>query len=71
MTSQTYLVEGMTCGHCAAAVNREVRAVDGVTDTAVDVDAKTLTVTTGTAAPADEAIAAAVVEAGYTLVGRA
>ncbi|CAI9391627.1 heavy-metal-associated domain-containing protein [Microbacterium sp. T2.11-28] len=71
MTTQTYLVDGMTCGHCAAAVTREVRAVDGVTDTAVDVTAKTLTVTTGPDAPADEAIAAAVVEAGYTLVGRA
>lgn len=70
MSIQTYTVEGMTCGHCAAAVTREVAAVDGVTDTAVDVSAGTVTVTTDTAAD-DAAIAAAVGEAGYTLVGRA
>jgi len=70
MTVQTYSVEGMTCGHCAAAVTREVSALADVTDVAVDVSAKTVTVTTSAATAADEAIAAAVDEAGYTLVGR-
>jgi copper chaperone CopZ len=70
MSIQTYAVEGMTCGHCAAAVSREVGAVAGVTDTAVDVTAKRLTVTAD-GEPDDSAIAAAVAEAGYTLAGRA
>lgn len=69
MSVQTYAVEGMTCGHCAAAVTREVGAVADVTDVSVDVAAKTVTVTAVTE-PADAAIAAAVDEAGYTLVGR-
>lgn len=68
MTNQTFEITGMTCGHCAAAVTREVRGVAGVGDIAVDVAAGTLTVSTdGTR---DAEIAAAVSEAGYTLVGR-
>ncbi len=69
MTVQTYTVEGMTCGHCAASVTREVSAAPGVTDATVDLDAKTLTVTADTLD--DDAISAAVAEAGYTLAGRA
>ncbi|SBS74594.1 heavy-metal-associated domain-containing protein [uncultured Microbacterium sp.] len=69
MSIQAYAVEGMTCGHCAAAVTREVSAVAGVSEVAVDVAAKTVTVTADSA-PADEAIAAAVAEAGYSLTGR-
>lgn len=68
MSTQTYTVEGMTCGHCAQAVTREVSAVDGITDVAVDVSQGTVTV--GGAA-SDEAIAAAVAEAGYVFAGRA
>lgn len=70
MITQSYTVEGMTCGHCAAAVTREVGAVDGISDVAVDVAAKTVTVT-ATQEPSDAVIGAAVAEAGYTLAGRA
>ncbi len=43
MTSQSYMVIGMTCQHCVNAVSEEVRAIDGVADvkliwTAVAVD---------------------------------
>ncbi|MCT9821552.1 heavy-metal-associated domain-containing protein [Microbacterium sp. W1N] len=69
MTTQSYDVTGMTCGHCAAAVTTEVRAVSGVTDVAVDVASGTVTVTAADALD-DAAIAAAVDEAGYTLTGR-
>ncbi len=68
MDTQAYAVEGMTCGHCAAAVTREVAGVPGVGDVAVDVAAGILTVTTDGAS--DDAIAAAVDEAGYTFAGR-
>ena len=43
MTEQTYAVEGMTCAHCAGAVSREVRRIEGVSDVRVDVAAGTLT----------------------------
>jgi len=65
-----YQVSGMTCGHCENAVSQEISALDGVT--AVTAVAKTGEVTvTSTAALDDEAVRAAVDEAGYELVGRA
>jgi copper chaperone CopZ len=67
MSTITYRVDGMTCGHCAQSVTREVSALDGVADVAVDLAAKTVAVT-GDAEQTD--VAAAVAEAGYTLVGR-
>ncbi len=36
MSTQTFQVDGMTCGHCASAVTEELQALDGVT--AVDVE---------------------------------
>jgi copper chaperone CopZ len=67
MSTRTYMVEGMTCGHCVNAVTGEVSKVTGVTGVTVDLDSKTVTVT-GDAID-DAAVAAAVDEAGYTLVG--
>ncbi len=68
MTTQAYLIEGMTCGHCVGSVTSEVSGVAGVENAVVDLEAKTVTVT-GTVT--DEAVAAAVAEAGYTFAGRA
>ena len=65
--SAQFLVEGMTCAHCAGAVSREVRKVPGVTDVTVDVGTGILTVASSDA-PSDAAVAAAVDEAGYVLV---
>ena len=65
MTTQTYVVDGMSCGHCRAAVEGEVRSLDGVTEAAVDLDASTLTVS-GRGVSA-EAVARAVDEAGYSV----
>ena len=59
----TYVVEGMTCGHCVAAVTKEIEAIVGVDHVEVSLDAGRATVTG--AVPA-EAVLAAVVEAGYT-----
>ena len=63
----TYTVEGMTCGHCVAAVTEEVRNIPGVTDAAVVLEGGTLTVTSD--APVDfDRIVEAVAEAGdYTV----
>ena len=67
MSTRTYTVEGMTCGHCVGAVTGEVSKVSGVTDVRVDLEAKTVTVT-GDGID-DAAVAAAVDEAGYTVAG--
>jgi copper chaperone len=36
MSTQTFDVVGMTCGHCASAVTEELKALDGVSDVRVD-----------------------------------
>ena len=56
-------VPGMTCGHCEAAVTKEVSSVAGVTAVAVDLDTKLVTVT-GAGLDRD-AIVAAIDEAGF------
>jgi len=64
MTTTTFTVTGMTCGHCVAAVTDEVSKLAGVSD--VEVDLETGSVTVGSDRPIDpEAFAAAVDEAGY------
>lgn len=64
--STTYLVSGMTCGHCAAAVTEELSALEGVTGVSVDLGAGRVSV--DSASPlALEAVRAAVAEAGYQL----
>ena len=67
MSTKTYTVEGMTCGHCVNAVTGEVSKVAGVREVRVDLAAKSVTVTGD--GINDTQIAAAVDEAGYTLVG--
>lgn len=63
----TYIVKGMTCQHCAAAVTEEIVALSGVTGVDVDVASGRVVVTSD--APMDTiAVAAAVAEAGYELV---
>ena len=70
MTTATYTVTGMTCGHCVNAVTEEVTQVPGVTAVDVDLASGRLTVTSD--APVDEdAVRAAVDEAGYELAGTA
>nr|WP_079127102.1 heavy-metal-associated domain-containing protein [Streptomyces sp. TP-A0874] len=64
----TYQVTGMTCGHCEHAVVEELSAVPGVAS--VQADAATGRVSVVSAAPLpEEAVRAAVDEAGYELVG--
>ena len=68
MSTATYTVVGMTCGHCVSAVTGEVSALPGVT--AVDVDLASGGLTVTSEAPVDEtAVRAAVEEAGYEVAG--
>jgi copper chaperone len=65
--SQTrdYTVQGMTCSHCVLSVREEVSEVSGVS--AVDVDLATGRMTVTGQDISDEAVRAAVAEAGYEL----
>ncbi|MEU5715750.1 heavy-metal-associated domain-containing protein [Streptomyces sp. NPDC020403] len=65
-----YEVKGMTCGHCEGAVSEEISGLEGVTS--VKAEASTGRVTVASAAPlTEDAVRAAVDEAGYELVGLA
>ena len=68
---QQFHATGLTCGHCAAAVSEELRALAGVHAVAVEVlpeGESTVTVTTEHEL-SDAALAAALDEAGsYALV---
>ncbi|MET9293986.1 heavy-metal-associated domain-containing protein [Streptomyces sp. NPDC003077] len=64
----TYKVTGMTCGHCEGAVSSEISEIAGVTS--VQAVAATGLVTVTSKTPLDEeAVRAAVDEAGYELAG--
>ena len=58
----TYVVSGMTCEHCVAAVGAEVRKAPGVEAVAVDLATKEVRVTGN---PVRDDVVAAIDEAGY------
>ena len=61
-------VKGMTCGHCANSVTTELKKISGVSDVSVDVENGKVTIDSAAELDAS-AIAAAIEEAGYELVG--
>jgi len=62
----TYSVPDISCNHCVHAISGELQTVAGVESVDVDVKAKTVTVV---AEPLDDdAIIAAIDEAGYEVV---
>ena len=63
MSETTYTVTGMSCGHCTSAVEDEVGRVPGVESVKADLDTK-LVVVRGEALD-DQALRAAIDEAGY------
>jgi copper chaperone len=62
MAETTYTVPGISCGHCKSAIETEVGALDGIESVVVDIDTKQVAVV-GSAS--DDAVRAAIVEAGY------
>lgn len=61
--NRVFKVSGMTCGHCKAAVESAIRGVANVDQVSVDLNAGKAVVV---GRPTDQAIIAAVEEAGYT-----
>jgi copper chaperone len=68
-TTTEYVVTGMTCEHCVAAVSEEVGGLPGVIDVDVDLTTGALTVVSDAAVPISD-IERAVDEAGYTVAVR-
>ena len=67
MSTTTFTVDGMTCGHCVAAITTAVTRLDGVN--VVEVDLASRAVTVHSDDPIDpEDFAAAVSDAGYEVV---
>jgi copper chaperone CopZ len=64
MSTATFTVTGMTCGHCVSSVTEEVSALPGVTDVQVDLATGRLDVTGDVST---EQVRGAVEEAGYQL----
>ena len=68
MTSRTLEVEGMSCGHCKAAVTRAVSALKGVSSVEVDLEKKTVAVHYDDALLALNSIEDAIRGEGYRVV---
>ena len=67
MTTTTFSVPGMTCGHCKQAVTSELTKLVGVTSVDVDLDTKQVVV--ASESPVEwKAIVDAVDEAGFEAV---
>ncbi|NLP84262.1 heavy-metal-associated domain-containing protein [Microbacterium sp. CFH 90308] len=67
MAEFEYTVTGMTCGHCEASVRGEVSKIAGVQDVRVSAASGSLTIV-ASGEVADDAVLAAVDEAGYSAV---
>jgi len=65
MTTRTYAVPAISCGHCKAAIEGELTPLDGVESAIVDIDAKTVTVI---GEISEALVRNAVDEAGYEVV---
>jgi len=61
--ARTYTISGMACDHCVLSVREEVSEVAGVRD--VDVDLRSGRMDVSGEGISDEAVRAAVGEAGY------
>jgi len=64
--TSTYTVTGMTCGHCVTSVTEEVQEIPGVENVDVVLETGAVTVTSSQSLD-DDAVRAAVEEAGYQL----
>lgn len=65
MTTRTYSVPGISCGHCKSAIEGEIAPLPDVYSVTVDIDAKTVLVVGDIT---EDAVRAAVDEAGYEVI---
>ena len=67
MTEKTLNVEGMSCGHCKAAVEGELNKLSGVTKANADIETGTVEVSYDEATVSTGDLEGAIEEAGYTV----
>jgi copper ion binding protein len=67
MSEKTLQIKGMSCGHCAARVEKALNAIDGV-EAKVDLEANTAKLELSKEV-SDETIKTAVDNVGYEVVG--
>jgi len=60
-------VDGMSCEHCVKAIKKAVSALSGVSDVAVDLKAKTVTVEHGPALQLEQ-IKTEIKDQGYDII---
>ena len=58
-------IEGMSCGHCKARVEKALSELDGITSAVVDLEAKTATIEGETS---DEILRETIDDAGYDVI---
>lgn len=63
----TYVVEGMTCGHCVNSASEELKKIDGVSNVDVDLPSGKVDVTSETILD-QSVVEAAIQEAGFEVV---
>ena len=68
MTERTLTVEGMTCGHCKAAVEEELGRLEGVERSDADFETGAVEVRYDDSKVSDDDLKGAVEKAGYTMV---
>jgi len=65
MKQINFIVEGMTCGHCKAAVEKILSQISGVTDVKVDLASKEVNVVYDTGQTSMKAFKTAIKDAGF------
>jgi copper chaperone len=64
----TLKVEGMSCGHCKAAVEKALKGIAGVQGAEVDLDAKVVKVSYDADKTGKSDLTKAITDAGYDVV---
>ena len=71
MEKKTIKVNGMSCNHCAGAVQNALGGINGVKDAVVNLKAGTVSFNIDSALASMETVAAAIAEAGFEAAGEA
>ncbi len=66
MMSKTYIVEGMSCGHCSQAVTDALKSIKDTAEITVDLETKKVTVS---GLDDDAAVEEAIEDAGFDFKG--
>ncbi len=66
--STTYIVDGMTCGHCAQAVTNALKSIKKNAEISVDLDTKKVTII---GFDNENDIKEAIEDAGFDFMGKA